>query len=67
MRRALSPGHDLLKHLPLLTPVELMDDGAEISLVEAFDLWQKQDLFLQVGSELQQFRNLGHSGACHAS
>ena len=56
-----------MKHPPLHAPVQLRDDGSQISLVEAFDLGKKKNLFLKIGSKLQQLCDLRHARAGHAS
>jgi hypothetical protein len=43
---------NILKQAPLLVPVDRAGNGTQVSLVEAFDRWQKENLFLSVGSEI---------------
>jgi len=57
--------HDLLKHAPLLVPVDPADDAPQIPLVKALDGWQKKDLFLNVRSEIEQLHDLCHAGSRH--
>src|ERR1017187_7024791 len=56
---------DLLKHAALLVPVDPADDPPQVSLVEALDERQKQDLFLNVWSQIEQLHDLGHAGSRH--
>src|ERR1039458_771110 len=64
-RRPVHTVRDLLKHAPLLAPVDAADDGPQVSLVEALDERQKQDLFLNFWSQIEQLHDLGHTGSRH--
>jgi len=57
----------LLKQAPLFVPVDPVGDRPQVSLVEAPDGRQKEDLFLNVGSEMEQFHDLGHAGPGNAA
>src|ERR1039458_3040396 len=58
-------GPEPLKQAPLLVPVDPADDAPQVSLIEALDEWQKQDLLLKVRSQIEQFHDLCHTGPCH--
>jgi hypothetical protein len=55
---SLPAARDLLKQAPLLVPVDPTDNRPQVSLVEALDERQKQDLFLNVGSQMEQLHDL---------
>src|ERR1019366_5383073 len=59
------PIQNLLKHVPLLLPIDSADNGPQVSFVEALHVWQKKDLLLDIRSEIEQLHNLGHSGSRH--
>ena len=52
----------LLKQAPLFRPVDPVGDRSQVSLVEAPEGRQKEDLFLKVGSQMEQLHDLGHAG-----
>src|ERR1700722_1632266 len=56
---------ELLKHTPLLPPVDGANDAPQVSLVEAPDGRHKEDLFLNVRREIEQLHDLSHAGSRH--
>ena len=44
-------------------PVDATDNAPQVSLIETVDWWEKKDLFLNVGSEIQQLHDLRHAGS----
>jgi hypothetical protein len=52
----------LLKQLPLLLPVDPVDNVTEVPLVDPSDIGQKQDLLLDIGSKMQELRDLPEPG-----
>ena len=61
-RRPVHTVRDLLKQAPLLVPVDAADDGPQVSLVEALDERQKQDLFLNFWSQIGPDRTWSRFG-----
>jgi hypothetical protein len=46
-------------------PVDATDNAPQVSLIETVDWWEKKDLFLNVGSEIEQLHDLRHAGSRH--
>jgi hypothetical protein len=55
----------LLKKPSLFAPVDSADYGPQISFVESHDRRQKQELFLNVRSQIEQLHDLCHASARH--
>src|SRR4051812_35752538 len=53
--------NERLKHPPLLTPIDMPDDRAQVSLVQSRSLCQKQELLLNVRGEMEQLHDLRHA------
>src|ERR1017187_2076441 len=66
-RRPVHTVRDLLKQAPLLVPVDAADDGPQVSLIEALDEWQEEDLFLNLRSQVEQLHDLCHTGPRHSA
>jgi hypothetical protein len=54
---------ELLKQAALFVPVDPVGDLPQVSLVKAPEGRQKEDLFLNVGSHMEQFHDLMWHGA----
>src|ERR1035437_10988158 len=57
--------HDLLEHAPLLGPIDRTDNRSQVSFVEPLERRQKEDLFLNVGREVEQLHDLCYAGSRH--
>ena len=58
---------DLLKHTTLLVPVDQPNDGPKVPLIETADVRQKEKLFLNIGSEVEELHDLGHAGSRYSA
>jgi hypothetical protein len=56
---------EFLEHAPLLVPIDPADNGPQVSLVEALQVWKEKDLLLNIRSEVEQLHDLGHPGPRH--
>jgi hypothetical protein len=54
-----------VKHPPLLIPVDPADNRSQVSVVKALDWRQKEDLFLDIGCEIEQLHDLRYAGSRH--
>jgi hypothetical protein len=54
-----------VKQGALFMPVDATDNAPQISLIETVDSWEKKDLFLNIGSEIEQLHDLSYSCPRH--
>src|ERR1035437_7486197 len=52
-----------MKQGALFMPVDATDNAPQVSLIETVDWREKKDLFLNVGSEIEQLHDLRHAGS----
>jgi hypothetical protein len=67
MRSRVLDLYEFLEHAPLLVPVDPAHNGPQVSLVEAVPVRKEKDVFLNIGSQIQQLHDLGHPGSRHVA